>query len=103
MSHRRHENDLIYVERNASPNHFGVIAPEPSWFDRTSEQNPRTTVEPNYCVEDCGDPDCREWISVMMLKGQNRRQAMENLLAGRYHETLFHVPECRMDDGAWPF
>ena len=100
MSVRRYENDLVYIDHTIGQNHFGVIDPEPHW---AKEENVKQMVLPICCVLDCGDPKRQEWLWVTMVKGNNRTQAMRNLVSGNYRETLDHISECRMDDGAYPF
>ena len=101
MSKRRHDSEIIYVEIPLlRSGRFGVILPEPEWYEG---ERTRTTVEPSPCMMECGDPECREWINVLMIPGSNRKEVMKNLIAGESNGFWYHVSECQMDDGALPF
>ena len=101
MSKRRHDSEIIYVEIPLlRSDRFGVILPEPEWYEG---ERTRTTVEPNPCMMECGDPGCREWINVLIIPGSNRKEVMKNLVAGKRNGFWYHVSECQMEDGVLPF
>jgi hypothetical protein len=45
-------------------------------------------AEPDYCVAECGDPECREWRIAEILDDQAHP-------TGR---RIYHVAECRLSD-----
>jgi hypothetical protein len=45
-------------------------------------------AEPDYCMYDCGDPDCREWRIAEVIDNQVQP-------AG---SRIYHVTECNMSD-----
>ncbi|MPQ71471.1 hypothetical protein [Pseudomonas sp. MWU12-2323] len=45
-------------------------------------------VEPDYCMYECGDPDCREWRIAEVLDDQAQPTG----------QRIYHVTECNMSD-----
>ena len=50
------------------------------------------------CLLDCGDDNCMEWTDVRLLAGNNRHEALRNLVAGKFTGMAYHVSECQMYD-----
>ncbi len=68
---------------------FGIIPPE---LNR-EEQDP--CLAP---VHPCTQPDCREWLELIVLPGKTRREAMAAFLRGESSGLAHHVNECEMLD-----
>ncbi len=45
-------------------------------------------VQPDDCVYECGDPDCREWRIAEVLDDQAQPTG----------QRIYHVTECNMND-----
>jgi hypothetical protein len=45
-------------------------------------------AEPDYCVAECGDSDCREWRIAEVLDDQRHPTG----------QRIYHVAECNMSD-----
>lgn len=45
-------------------------------------------AEPDDCILDCGDPECKEWPVVIEIGADGHPNG----------ERDFHVPECHMSD-----
>lgn len=45
-------------------------------------------AEPDYCMYECGDPDCREWRIAEVLDGQAQPTG----------QRIYHVTECNLSD-----
>lgn len=116
MSKRRQHNELVWLPPHAG---FGpgmtyaIPIPEvpfpfnPRW--QTEERFPASrqerlleatvwATENPPCLLECGDPDCREWTNVWLLPGQDRTQAVQNIIQRRYSGASYHVSECQMLD-----
>ncbi len=91
---RRRDGELVVVEGYRGPVGYAVILPEGEWRD-----GDRYVEEPTPCLLDCDDPDCREWPTLWTVAGENRRQAMGEMMAGRWTGALYHVSECQMSAG----
>lgn len=77
MSSRRKIGDIVRVEyQNYDVSYLGQIVEHGRGSD------------PDDCILDCGDPDCKEWPVVLEIGADGRHNG----------ERQFHVPECHMID-----
>lgn len=69
MSKRRGAGDIVYKKPGAGFCGEGLVI--------------RVDGEEDWCMLDCGDPDCKEWSDCIVVKD------------GSY---VYHVSECEMED-----
>jgi hypothetical protein len=80
MSKRRKAGEIVYKQPMAGfvgEGSYAIIHPE-------DEQS----YGVYYCMLDCGDPDCREWLTLFECDREG------TLLGG----VACHVSECEMED-----
>lgn len=77
MSKRRAFGDVIQVQDDdAEPPYLVKLIPT------------EDGAEPDYCMYECGDPDCREWRIAEVLDDHAQPTG----------QRIFHVTECNMID-----
>jgi hypothetical protein len=76
MSKRRAFGDIVQVNEQESPFMVRLVPTDDG-------------AEPDYCVYECGDEDCREWRKAEIVR--------EGQATG---ELVYHIPECHMSDPA---
>jgi hypothetical protein len=76
MSKRRHAKEIVWKKENAG------------FVGQASLVQIQDDYEPDYCMLDCGDPECREWATCWACdKDGNPTGGM-----------ACHVSECQMED-----
>lgn len=77
MSKRRAFGDVVQVQDDdGEPSYLVKLIP-------TADG-----AEPDYCMYECGDPDCREWRIAEVLNDQAQPTG----------QRIYHVTECNMSD-----
>lgn len=62
-----------------------VASGEPKFVQVPKE--PQYTEEADFCMNNCGDSECREWANLKIV-GDIKYEGQE----------LYHISECQMDD-----
>lgn len=47
--------------------------------------------------EQCGDPECVEWVKLRLLPGDSKVEAEESKRQGRFTGVTYYVGECELD------
>ena len=77
MSKRRAFGDVVQVQDDdGEPPYLVKLIP-------TAD-----SAVPDYCMYDCGDPDCREWRIAEVLDDQVQATGVR----------IYHITECNMSD-----
>lgn len=79
MSTRRRIGDIVFVD------HQSELEPDP-FFAQIVESG--SGPDPDDCIRECGDPDCKEWPVVREIGTDGRQNG----------ERQFHICECVMFD-----
>lgn len=76
MSKRRAFGDTVQVNEHKSPYQARLVPTDDG-------------ADPDYCVYDCGDDECREWRKAEILR--------DGQPTGK---LVYHIAECHMSDPA---
>lgn len=77
MSKRRAFGDVVQVQNDdVEPRYLVKLIPT------------EDGAEPDYCMYECGDPDCLEWRIAEVLDDQAQPTG----------QRIYHVTECNMSD-----